>query len=166
MTVAQGARTPSRNPDRTPDPPSAARFTFSLDGKEVGSFVEISGLSVTVEVDELVEGGQNGFTHRLPRGLKWQNIVLKCGLTDPDVLLPWLADCSGPGVERAKSNGYKLATRTATIAVHDSLGERVRGWALEHAYPVRWSGPRFAASGNELASEELEVCHRGLYASR
>ncbi|MBX9243965.1 phage tail protein [Actinotalea ferrariae] len=153
-------------PERTPDPPSSARFTLSLDSGDVGTFVEISGLAVTVEVEELVEGGQNDFTHRLPRGLKWQNVVLKRGLTDPDVLLPWLAECAGPGVERAQDQGFRMPVRTATIAVHDSLGAPVRSWALEHAFPVRWTGPRFAAGASELASEELEVCHRGLFAAQ
>jgi len=148
---------------RTPDPAFAARFTLSLDGKDVGSFSEIGGLAVTVEVEELVEGGQNGFTHRLPRGMKWANVVLKRGVTETDVLLPWLAEYSGPQLEKLEGNGFALQTRTATITVHDAKGRPVRAWSLEGAYPVRWTGPRFAASSREAAVEELEVCHCGLY---
>jgi phage tail-like protein len=151
--------------DRTPDPAFAARFTLSLDKQDVGSFSEIGGLAVTIEVEELVEGGQNGFTHRLPRGMKWANVVLKRGVTDSDVLLPWLAEYSGPALEKLQSKGFALPTRTATITVHDARGEAVRAWSLDGAYPVRWTGPRFSASARELAMEELEVCHRGLYAA-
>lgn len=146
-----------------PDPAFAARFTLSLDKSDVGAFSEISGLAVTIEVEELVEGGQNGFTHRLPRGMKWANVVLKRGVTDTDILLPWLAEYSGPQLERLEGKNFAIAPRTATITVVDARGEPVRAWALERAYPVRWTGPRFAASGRDVAMEELEVCHCGLY---
>lgn len=151
---------------RTPDPASAARFTLSLDSQDVGSFAEIAGLAVTIDTEELVEGGQNGFTHRLPRGMKWGNIVLKRGVTDSDVLLPWLAEYSGPQLERLAGRGFVLPKRTATITVHDAKGRIVRAWSLEGAYPVRWTGPRFAAAARDVAMEELEVCHCGLYVAR
>jgi phage tail-like protein len=152
-------------PDRSPDPVRAARFTLSLDSDDVGSFTEISGLAVTIDVEEVVEGGNNGYTHRLPKGMKWQNIVLKRGVTDSDVLLSWLADCSGPRLESLEAKNFQIPKRTATITVHDGLGKPVRAWRLEGALPVRWTGPRFAASAAELAVEELEVCHCGLYPS-
>jgi len=41
----------------------------------------------------------------------------------------------------------------------------VRTWALENAKPVRWTGPKLAASSRDLAVEELEVCHSGFRAS-
>jgi phage tail-like protein len=172
MTVMTGAaaaavtaaeRRPQPRRPRTPDPAFAARFTLSLDGEEVGSFSEVGGLAVTIEVEELVEGGQNGFTYRLPRGMKWSNVVLKRGVTKSDTLLPWLAEYSGPELEKLAGKGFRLPTRTATITVHDAKGDPVRAWSLEDAYPVRWTGPRFVASARDAATEELEVCHRGLY---
>lgn len=161
--VSRFDRAPSRGSARTADPLSSTQFTISLDSSPVGSFTEISGLGVTVETEDLVEGGQNGFVHRLPRGMKWQNVVLKRGVTDSDALLEWLAECSGPGLERRSGSGYAVPLRTATITVHDAAGRRVRGWRLERAMPVRWTGPRFSASARELAIEELEVTHCGLF---
>lgn len=158
MTTTAGQKLP-----RTADPAFAARFTLSIDSEDVGSFAEVSGLAVTIEVEELVEGGQNGFTHRLPRGMKWTNIVLKRGVTDSDVLLPWLASYSGPELEKLAGSGYAVPTRSATITVYDGRGNVVRSWALEGAYPVRWTGPHFAAATRDVAMEELEVCHRGLF---
>ena len=156
--------TPAGKSVRTKDPVPAAYFSLSLDGDggTIGSFTEISGLGVTVEVEELVEGGENGFVHRLPRGMKWQNIVLKRGVTDSDALLQWLSECSGSGLERRKKDNYTVPLRTATITVHDAAGRPVRRWQLERALPVRWTGPRFSASAREPAVEELEVSHGGL----
>jgi phage tail-like protein len=152
-------------PDRTPDAVHANRFTLSLDQEDVGSFTEIGGLAVTIDTEEVAEGGQNGYTHRLPRGMKWTNIVLKRGVTDSEVLFAWLAECSGPQLESLESKNFEVPRRTATITVHDGAGKPVKAWSLDGAYPVRWTGPRFAASASELAVEELEVCHRGLYAA-
>jgi phage tail-like protein len=156
---------PRRTTARTMDPVPTARFTISLDkdGGQIGSFTEISGLGVTVQVEELVAGGENGFVHRLPSGMKWQNIVLKRGVTDSNALLGWLAECSGPGLESQQEGQYRVPLRTATITVHDPAGKPVRRWRVERALPVRWTGPRFSASARELAVEELEVSHGGLY---
>ena len=147
---------------RAPDPPFTAHFTLTVDGVEIGAFTEVSGLSVTVNVEEVVEGGQNQFVHRLPKGLKWQNIVLKRGITNSDGLFDWLAKSSGEGFE---GGGNQLKPKNATIKVLDGQGGTVRSWTVEGAFPVKWSGPRLAASSRDLAVEELEVCHRGFVAS-
>lgn len=162
--VSRFGKTPSRRSSRTPDPVSAACFTLSIDNQPIGSFTEISGLGVTVEVEELVEGGENGFVHRLPRGMKWQNIVLKRGLTDNNALLEWLSQGSGPGLERWP--GHQIKRRTATITVFNSAGRPVRAWDLDQPMPVRWTGPRFSATARELALEELEVSHCGLHPAK
>lgn len=147
---------------RTPDPPFTGRFTLTVDGVEIGAFTEVSGLAVTIDVEEVVEGGQNQFTHRLPKGMKWQNIVLKRGLTNSNELFGWLSRTSGEGFEAA---GHRLQPRNATIKVLDAKGKVVRSWTLEGAVPVKWTGPRLAASSRDLANEELEVSHRGFVAS-
>ena len=147
---------------RSNDPPLTGRFTLTVDGLVIGNFTEISGLGVQIEVEELVEGGENQFTHKLPRHMKWQNIVFKSGVTNSDELFRWLADCSGHGFE---AKGNQLKPRTATISVLSAAGEPVRSWSLEGAFPVKWTGPRLAASSRDLAVEELEVCHHGFVAS-
>ena len=43
----------------------------------------------------------------------------------------------------------------------DAAGKAMRTWTLIEAKPVKWTGPRLAASSRDLAIEELEVCHRG-----
>ncbi|MDC3332076.1 phage tail protein, partial [Ilumatobacter sp.] len=40
---------------------TAATFLFEVDGVEIGRFMEVSGLEVTVETEEIQEGGQNSF---------------------------------------------------------------------------------------------------------
>ena len=147
----------------TKDPPFVGKFTFEIDGTTIGAFTEVSGLSVQLDVEELAEGGQNAFTHKLLGRMKWPNIVLKRGLTDTDALFEWVMECSGAGLTD-KSN--KVKPRNGKISVLDAKGKPMRTWTILHAKPVKWTGPRLAASSRDLAIEELEVCHSGFKSSK
>lgn len=133
-------------------------FIFEVDGKEIGRFKEVSGLAVHMEVEMLVEGGQNQFAHRLPGRLTWPNIVMRRGMTTSDSLLTWLMRSSGEGFEGA---GRKLEPTTGAVTLLDTAGNRIQGWALTGAYPVRWQGPSLSAGNNDAALEELEIAHHG-----
>lgn len=136
----------------------AGRFTFDVGNLQIGWFSEVSGLSVQIEVEEVAEGGQNQYTHRLLGRMKWPNLVLKRGVTDTDALFKWLTKFSGDGLA---GNENRIQSETGSVSVLNSAGKPVRTWEFAGAKPVRWSGPRLAASANEIAMEELEVCHNG-----
>jgi len=142
----------------TMDPPFVGKFTLEIGGSIIGSFTEVSGLSVQLDVEELAEGGQNAFTHKLIGRMKWPNIVLKRGLTDTDALFEWVQKCSGAGLTQAHN---KVTPVDGKISVLDAKGGKVRTWTILQAKPVKWTGPRLAASSRDLAIEELEVCHSG-----
>jgi len=144
------------------DPPFAGKFVFTVDGLTIGAFTEVSGLSVQIEVEELAEGGQNQYTHKLPGRMKWPNLVLKRGVTDTDNLFAWFSKSSGDGFAGA---GNKIERHGGAISLVDAAGKTVRTWHFTGAYPVKWSGPKFAASSRDLAVEELEVCHCGFKSS-
>jgi phage tail-like protein len=143
---------------RTMDPPFVGRFVFTVDGLTIGAFTEVSGLSVQIDVEELPEGGQNQFVHKLPGRMKWPNLVLKRGITNSDNLFEWFQRSSGDGFAGA---GNALERRNGAISLADAKGRMVRTWRFTQAYPVKWTGPRFSASSRDLAVEELEVCHHG-----
>src|SRR5258705_10792131 len=46
---------------------------------EVG-FQEVSGLGKEVTTEELVEGGENRYIHRFPKGTKYNNLFLRRGM--------------------------------------------------------------------------------------
>ncbi len=50
------------------DAPVSANFLFEVDGVEIGHFVEVTGLEMTVSTQEYLEGGQNQYVHRFPPG--------------------------------------------------------------------------------------------------
>ena len=151
--VAQG------NPNaRTMDPPFAGAFMLEVGGVTIGAFTEVTGLSVSLEIEEIAEGGNNEATVKVPGRLKWPNLVLKRGITENNSLFEWIAECSGEGFEQ---QGRKITKRTGSISLLDSKQQPVRSWKFREAMPVRWSGPSLAATATALATEELEVSHGG-----
>jgi phage tail-like protein len=140
---------------------SSATFLFEVDGVDMGSFQEVSGLEVSIDTEDVQEGGQNSFTHKLPGRMSWPNITLKRGVTKQDSLLKWLNEASG---ETFAVNGNKLVRKSAAITLVDRTGKRLRAWNFIDAYPVKWSGPSFAASSTDAANEELEITHHGFRA--
>jgi phage tail-like protein len=140
------------------DPPFVGRFIFTVDDLTIGAFTEVSGLSVQIDVEEVPEGGQNQFVHKLPGRMKWPNLVLKRGITKSDDLFEWFRLSSGDGFAGEK---HRLKRRNGAISVVNGRGVPLRTWRFAGAYPVKWTGPRFSASSRDLAVEELEVCHHG-----
>jgi len=140
---------------------TSATFLFEVDGVEIGHFMEINGLEVNVGVEELEEGGENSFVHKLPGRMSWPNITLKRGVTQNDALLTWLNKSSG---EQFAASGNKLSRSTAAITLTGAAGQRLRAWEFAGAFPIRWKGPDFAADSNDWATEELEITHHGFRA--
>ena len=151
-------------PDTQPlggEPSTSSRFIFEVDGVEIGVFQEVHGLSLTVGVEEVREGGQNGFVHKLPSRMSWPNLVFRRGVTDSDALFAWVGKSSGEGFA---ANNNKLTRCTGAVTVVSSTGERLRSWEIEGAFPVRWAGPDLDATRNDPLEEELEVAHHGFRA--
>jgi phage tail-like protein len=143
------------------DLPVANRFLFELDGVEIGVFREVHGLQVTVAVEEFREGGQNGFSHRVPGRMTWPNLVFKRGITQSNDLFEWLSRSSGEGFA---GNGNKLVRSTGAVTAIDHSGTRLRSWEFIDVFPVRWKGPEFAVESSAALEEELEVAHHGFRA--
>jgi phage tail-like protein len=140
---------------------NAATFLFEVDGVDIGAFMEVSGLEVSIETEDVTEGGQNSFVHKLPGRMTWPNITLKRGVTKQNALLKWLNESSG---ETFAGNANKLTRKTAAITLLDRAGERLMSWDFDDAFPVKWSGPTFAASSSDSPEEQLEITHHGFRA--
>lgn len=143
---------------RTVDPPFTGGFVLTVDGVEIGAFTEVTGLAVTLDLEEIAEGGNNEATVKVPGRLKWPNLVFKRGITTDDNLFSWMITSAGDGYD---GGGRKLTRHTGSVALLDSTHAKVREWKFREAMPVRWTGPALAAASSALATEELEVCHGG-----
>jgi len=142
-------------------PPFTGQFIFEVDGVRIGAFTEVSGLQVEIEQGAghtIEEGGQNEYVHKLPGRIKWPNLILKRGVTTDNNLFDWFRKSSGEGFE---GNGGSLERTMAALAMVDGQGMPMRVWVFYDAFPVKWTGPKFAASSSEVATEELEIAHHG-----
>jgi phage tail-like protein len=138
--------------------PTAATFLVEVDGQQLGQFQQASGLSVTVEVEEVVEGGQNFHTHKLPGRFTFDNVRLTRGVTEDNGFLAWIDTATAGAFEK---NGNKMKRTTVAITLVSASGTRLRTWTLQEAFPVSWSGPDFALSDDSFPTEELELAHHG-----
>lgn len=127
-------------------------FKVEIDGWDIGVWTECNGLTVQYEVEEYAEGGQNMFVHKFPGRIKYENIRLKRPLDeDSGQVAAWFSSVNIASVGRA----------TASITALDGNLEKVTDWHLMDVVPVKWTGPQFSSSGNQVAEEELELAHHG-----
>jgi phage tail-like protein len=138
--------------------PTSATFIVEVDGRPLGQFREASGLSVTVEVEEVIEGGQNFHTHKLPGRFTFSNVTLRRGITEDNGLIAWIDEVTAGGFEK---KGKKLKRSTVAIILTSSDGKRLRTWTLQEAFPVSWKGPDFSLASDDFPVEEVEIAHHG-----
>jgi phage tail-like protein len=105
-----------------------------------------------MDVYEHEEGGNNGFVHQLPGRSKVGRITLKRGMTPSNELFKWCLAVAGGNIER----------RNVSVIMYDTAGTEFLRWDFVKAYPIKWSGPQFAADGSAAAIETIEIAHEGL----
>ena len=113
-------------------------------------FQEVTGLSGEITTEELKEGGENRFIHRLPTGAKYGNLVLKRGyLEDSDV-----ADWCRRAIEE-----FTFSPKDIVVTLLNEEHEPLVNWQFLRAYPVKWSVSDLKAQENGLAVESLELAY-------
>lgn len=134
-------------------PPGGFYFKISFNGEEY-TFLEVSGISMEMETNETVEGGENRFTHRVPTIVRYQNFVLKRGIISQNsALLAWCQET----LEGSLLNPIK--THHVMVALLDANATIVMCWEFYDAYPVKWSVGLLQSEANEIAIETLELAY-------
>jgi phage tail-like protein len=130
---------------------STYRFWVEIKGITEAAFSECSGLSVESDIFEWEEGGLNEYRRRLPGRAKFQNLVLKRGIAQPD-LWEWYY-----GV----ITGTKVQRQECSIILVGYAGMSEARWDIVGALPIKWIGPTFKTGANEAAVETVELVHHG-----
>lgn len=113
-------------------------------------FQSVSGLSVDMETEEIKEGGENRFTHKLPVRAQYPNLILKRGLQVNSGLLNWCRD----GIEN-----FKIEPTDLIIKLLNEKSEPLMSWNVVQAWPVKWAVSDFNAEENRLVIETLELTY-------
>ncbi len=134
------------------DPLLSYNFLVEIDGITRAGFREASGLDSSQDPVEYREGTDAFTSRKLPGMVKYSNISLKWGMTDDLEMLEWRQKTADGMVER----------RNGSIVLLDAAGQEKVRWNYHEAWPTKWTGPSFNATGNEVAIETLELAHEGL----
>ena len=138
-------------------PPSAFYFKVVFSTALVTadtSFQEVSGISSEIEVEPVVEGGENRFVHQLPKAVKHPNLVLKRGI----------ANITSPLVHWCRStleNDFLKPIEPRQIHVFLLNAEKIpiRAWSFANAFPVKWEIDGFNSTKSEVAIEKIELSY-------
>ncbi len=140
-------------PPKRTDPYAVFNFRVEIDGIDVGSFTEVSGLDSETDVIEYRTGDMRmNSSVKLPGLTKYPNIVLKRGMTKDLSLWQW---------RKAVVNG-QTDRRNGVIILMDESRADVLRWQFRNGWPAKWEGPDLDASSSEVAIETLEIAHEGL----
>jgi phage tail-like protein len=119
------------------------------------SFKEVSGLAAELAVEELGEGGENRFKHRLPTGAKYTNLVLKRGLVVASS--PFFQWCS----TTIQGNFVKpIVPSGITVVLLDQNAAPLKTWSVVNGWPVKWSVSDFNSMDGQVVIETLEIAYQ------
>lgn len=138
-------------------PPPAFYFTLGFgptSGMLDASFQEVTGIGSELETEDVVEGGENRYVHRLPKSVKHPKLVLKRGIAEIDSpLVKWCQSVIDLGF------GAGIVPKEMTVHLLDENGTPIRSWSFANVYPVNWEVEDFNSTKNEVAIEKIELSY-------
>lgn len=124
----------------------------SSSGSNDARFQEVTGLAAELGVEEVMEGGENRFSHRLPTRAKYSNLVLKRGLLTDSELIDWCKNAI---------ENFDFEPITVNVTLLNENHEPVADtFSFIRAWPVKWSISDFKAQENSLVVETLELAYQ------
>lgn len=131
-----------------------ASFNFQVEicneVKVLALFQEVTGLSASIEVTDLKEGGVNSTTHKLIGHASYGNVTLKRGLIDNE-FVQWVNDVLSGTVYR----------KDILITINNDSCESL-SYKLLRTLPVKWTEPDLNVMNDAIATESLELAVEGL----
>lgn len=120
-------------------------------------FQKVSGLSVEAELQEIKEGGENFFSHTLPKRIKHGNLVLERGMV--------IASPLNVAFNAAMSL-FKFLPSNVLITLFDQNSVPIAGWLCMNAYPVKWASSDLDATSNGIMVDTMELAYSRLQIMR
>jgi phage tail-like protein len=146
---------------------AASGIVSAISQAMFGAFSDCTGLNANLDIETYQEGGNNAGPLKFTKWAKFDNIVLKRGVTPRTSLWDWhaqivggsdpvlrksgliiLFDRGGPGVDQTQAAGLARIPLAA--------------WYIDNAFPEKVTGPTLDAKSNTVAVESVELAHEGL----
>lgn len=111
-------------------------------------FQSVSGLSASIETENVKEGGENRFTHTLPVRSQYSDLVLKRGVLKDSGVVAWCRDAL---------EGFSFRPSTVLVHLLNDEHEPLVTWNVVHAWPKKWSVADLDAEKSAILIETLEL---------
>ena len=125
-------------------------FSFSSDSVDI-AFQDVAGIGMELQTEDIVEGGENMFTQKLPTRASYTPLVLKRGLAVKSSLTDWVRDA----VENLSINPVPVI-----VALLDENKVPLIAYQFINAYPLKWSVSNFNAETSSVVIETLELYYQ------
>ncbi|HEX2572313.1 MAG TPA: phage tail protein [Polyangia bacterium] len=150
---------------------SAVSTVIDLAKPLLMGFSEVSGIDPGMVVTEYNEGGDNPQTLKFKGPGSYENLVLKRGVTFVPDLWDWQFQVLSGHDAPLRKDGVVLLNDKSHGVAGAALGQSIpilgttpiAIWYFRNALPAKLSGPMLDAAKNEIAIEQLELSHEGLY---
>ncbi len=113
-------------------------------------FQSVAGLSIDLETEEIAEGGENRFKHKIPGRPKYPNLILKRGLLVDSSLLEWCKEAT---------ENFNFSPTNILVKLLNKENEPLVSWNVVNAYPVKWSVSDLNAEESKLVIETIELSY-------
>ena len=114
-------------------------------------FTEVSGLSVEMGTEEVVEGGENRFIQKFPTRAKYPELVLKRGVLVNSEVTKWVRECI---------EDFKIQPKDIFIKLLNQDHQPLLTWRVVKAYPTKWAVSDLNSTANAVAVETLQLFYQ------
>ena len=146
------------------DPVVGLNFFLELDGVQIGSFRECSGLEMEVEIIESKETDNTGkmVIRKIPGANKYTPVTFKRGQTsDRKLWEKFAGSLSAQNMAGKRAGGFKRINGAIIIKDPSGASEVVR-YNFFEAWISKYKGGELNATSNNLALEEVTIVHEGM----
>lgn len=115
------------------------------------AFQDVSGISMELQSEDIVEGGENRFTQKLPLRANYSPLVLKRGLAVDSKLTDWARDAI---------ENLSIRPASVLVALLNEKQEPLVAYRFLNAYPLKWNISNFNAESSNIVIESLELYYQ------
>ncbi len=141
--------------DSLADPLVVDHFGLDVQGLEGVTFSEASGFGSSNEVVEHRESSADGKQHisKQAGNMKWDDIVLKRGVTDSKELYEWR--------KQVEDGQIDLARKSGSVVFYDARDMEIRRVSFVRGWPSKWKVSDVKVADNNALIEEITISHEG-----
>ncbi|RFN57908.1 phage tail protein [Marixanthomonas ophiurae] len=113
-------------------------------------FKSVSGLTVNIDIEQLLKNPEKEFKHSFPSRTRFPNLILKGGLLKDSKVIEWC---------KKAINQYQFSPTDLKVKLINGEKESVLAWNIIHAYPVKWTVKKQTEKENSLVIDSIELAY-------